>query len=200
MPRDNAWWSISGRLPATLALMAALAACGGGSGGDGKLSANWKGRSNGSPSTGGLSTGATASWCGAGKLLEIMAISGDTGVAVLLYPTDGMKSGTFAMIDPLREPVHAGAAAVAARWPDGEQIVGFRGVTGSATLSVVQGTISGTITGTMVRPGLQPESLAFTGNFSALRADSSAGACPPDSGGKRISHDSVMVPTDTGAR
>ncbi|MEP6474417.1 MAG: hypothetical protein ABJC74_11875 [Gemmatimonadota bacterium] len=181
--------------------MVALAACGGGgSGGDGKLSASWKGRSNGSSATGALNTGATANWCGAGKLLEIMAISGDTGVAVLLYPTDGVKSGTFAMIDPLREPVHAGVAAVAARWPDGEQIVGFRGVSGSATLTVVQGRISGTITGTMVRPGIQPESLAFTGNFSALQADSGTGACPPDSGGKRVSHDSVVVPTDTGAR
>jgi hypothetical protein len=178
-------------------LMAAVAACSGAAGHDGRLSASWKGSAK---TSGTLKTTATANWCAAGHLLEIMGIAGDSGIAVLLYPADGVKSGSFAVIDPLHEPVHTGAAAVAARWPDGEQIVGYRGVKGTATLKVDAGTISGSITSTMLRPGAQPDSVSFDATFSALQADSGIGACPPDSGGKRMHPDSVPAPRQDSAR
>ena len=169
-------------------LMVGLAACNGAEGHEGQMSASWKGSAK---KSGALKTAATANWCAAGHLLEIMGFAGDSGIAVLLYPADGVKSGSFSVIDPLHEPVHTGAAAVAARWPDGEQIVGYRGVKGTATLKVDAGTISGSITSLMLRPGGQPDTVSFDATFSALQADSGVAACPPDSGGKRMHPDSA---------
>jgi len=184
------------RVPAAL-LLASLAGCTGAAGHEGQINASWKGSAK---TSGALKTAATANWCAAGHLLEVMGIAGDSGIAVLMYPADGVKSGTFSVIDPLHEPVHTGAAAVAARWPDGEQVIGYRGVKGSATLKVEAGIISGSVTSTMLRPGGQPDTVTFDATFSALEADSGVGACPPDSGGKRMHPDSALTPRQDSAR
>ncbi|HTO73871.1 MAG TPA: hypothetical protein VMJ30_08625, partial [Gemmatimonadales bacterium] len=162
---------------AGLVLLSVLMSCTPGEGGAGRLTARWKGGDSGQ-----LVAPATGAWCSVGGLLEIMAISGDSGVAVLLYPTNGVKAGSFTVIDPLRQPVHAGGAAVAMRWPSAEQIVGYRGVSGTASLKVEDGKLSGEWTGLLLRPGAEMESLHVSGSFDGIRADSGPAACPPDSG------------------
>lgn len=190
MSKSNIRMPFGGRVHATVfGLLAALSACTGGASGDaGRLTAKWKGGDSGQ-----IATSANASWCSVGGLLEIMAIAGDSGIAVLLYPPDGIRSGSFTVIDPLREPVHAGGAALAARWPAADQIVGFRGVSGKVALRVEGGQLAGDVEGLLLRPGAEAESLHFTANFSAIRADSGPTACPPDSGGRRRSVDSALT-------
>lgn len=182
------------RILGAAALGGWVISCGGSTGG-GSLSASWKGSGK---STGTLATGATANWCAAGHLLEIMAISGDSAIALLLYPAEGVKPGSFAVIDALHQPVRTGSAAIAARWPDQEQILGYRGVSGSATLKVEGEILSGSVTSTMIRPGATPDTLAMTATFVALKADSGVAACPPDSGGhKRADSMAPPVPQDS---
>jgi hypothetical protein len=189
MSNANNSGSTGGRSRAAVfSLLAGLSACSGGVAGDqGRLTASWKGGDSGQ-----FVAPANAAWCSVGGLLEIMAIRGDSGIAVLLYPTEGIKSGTFTVIDPLREPVHAGGAALAARWPAAEQIVGFRGVSGKVSLKVENGELAGNLEGLLLRPGAEAESLHFTATFASVRADSGPAACPPDSGGRRRGVDSTL--------
>lgn len=191
MSKSNIWNFIGGyQRVAVLGALASLAACNaGGTKGQGQLSASWRGGDSGQ-----LAAPATASWCATGGLLEIMAIAGDSGVAVLVYPTDGVRSGTFTVVDPLRQPVHAGGAALAARWPAAENIIGWRGVSGTVHLKVDGGSLAGDMEGMMLRPGPPSESLTFKGTFAALRADSGPAACPPDSGGRHLPRDSATLP------
>jgi hypothetical protein len=172
---------------AVLVVTTTLAACSGGvPGGQSLLSASWKGVDSGQ-----LAAPATAAWCASGGLLEIMAIANDSGVAVLLYPTDGLRSGSFAVVDPLHQRVHAGAAALGARWTSEEAIVGFRGVSGGVRLRVENGSLAGDMDAKMLRPGFSAESLWFKGSFTGVRADSGPTACPPDSGQRRLPADSA---------
>jgi len=189
MFKSNRTISCGGRLrAAAVGLLAGLAACTGSASGDtGRLTASWKGGDSGR-----LAAPANAAWCSVGGLLEIMAVAGDSGIAVLLYPTDGIRSGNFTVIDPLREPVHAGGAALAARWPSADQIIGFRGVSGKVALRVENGQLAGDLEGLLLRPGAEAESLHFTASFASIRADSGPTACPPDSGGRRRSNDSTL--------
>ncbi|HKV76246.1 MAG TPA: hypothetical protein VJN95_17135 [Gemmatimonadales bacterium] len=194
---DNPQSRHSGRrmLAAGLILLSVITGCTGGASGDGRLSARWKGGDSGQ-----LSAPATGAWCSVGGLLEVMAISGDSGMAVLLYPTNGVRSASFSVIDPLRETVHPGAAAVAARWPSAEQIIGYRGVSGTVTLKVENGTLSGEWQGLLLRPGAERESLHVTGHFDGIKADSSPGACPPDSGGRARRPDTTLAPRHDSVR
>jgi hypothetical protein len=172
---------------AALGFMTILAACSGGVPGNSpQLKASWTGVDSGQ-----LAAPATASWCASGGLLEIMAIASDSGVAVLLYPTDGVRSGSFTVIDPLHQQVRAGGAALGARWTTAEQVIGFRGVSGGVRLRVENGSLAGDMEGMMLRPGFSAESLRFKASFAGLRADSGATACPPDSGVRHL-------PTDSG--
>ncbi len=124
--------------------------------------------------TGTASLAATATRCGAGPV-ALMALSGDTGVAIALYPADGPGPGTY--------PVSAGAetasrpaASLGARWLDSSNVAAWRASSGSVTLREGGPELGGSFT-VAARRLDRPDSITLTGSFRGLPV----GPCPADS-------------------
>jgi hypothetical protein len=132
--------------------------------------------------TGRLAAPAVAHWCPDRRLLEITAVQGDSGVALVAYPNANWGSGTFPLFDPLTDTVRRPSAAVAIRWPMLDQIVGYRSVDGLARLTRTQGRISGTVQARLLRSGSSVDTLSVELQLPLLTLDSSVAGCPPDSG------------------
>ena len=64
----------------------------------------------------GFQAPATAEWCDSLNLLEIQAISGDTGLGIAIYPRDSVATGSY----PVRPPAAADSvppsSAIGLRW------------------------------------------------------------------------------------
>ena len=132
---------------------------------EGRLSIRWSG-----PDTTAFSAHAVAEWCASLHLLEIRAISGDTGTGIVLYPTDTVGAGVY----PVRRPERADSAqrpsaALALRWFSKTTIMGYQGDTGRVT---VERTPDGSLAGRFAiggRPLVTGARLAATGTFEDLR-------------------------------
>jgi hypothetical protein len=79
---------------------------------------------------------AVAEWCDSLGMLQIRAMTGDTGVALALYPAERPEPGVY----PIRQPDVADttrppSAAVALRWLSKTAVQGFQGESGSVTLT-----------------------------------------------------------------
>jgi hypothetical protein len=108
-------------------------------GGSGHLDARWTGTEKGT-----ISAPATAEWCGIRKLLEIRAIQGDTGLALVLYPADTIVAGDYRVVDPPKAESLPPAAGVGLRWLTQNAIRGFQGESGAVVLERSQsGALSG---------------------------------------------------------
>jgi len=101
------------------------AACGGGA----SVSLEWTGSD-----TGRAVLPATARRCGAGPV-ELLAMSGDTGVGLTIHGPVPLASGTFPISHPDQAASAPPAAALAARWLDSVEITGYRGMEGSLELT-----------------------------------------------------------------
>jgi hypothetical protein len=149
-------------------------------GDEGRLSARWTG-----PDTAAFSARAVAEWCSSLHLLEIRAIAGDTGMAIVLYPADTVKAGTY----PVRRPDRADttrppSAAVALRWFSKTTIMGYQSDTGRVN---VERTADGSLAGRFAvgaRPLVAGARLTATGTFEDLRIVTAPPTCagrhPPD--------------------
>lgn len=133
--------------------------------------------------TGRLVAPAVAHWCPERRLLEITAVQGDSGVALVAYPNANWGSGTFPLFDPLTDSVRRPSAALAVRWPMLDLIVGYRSVGGLARLTRSPGRIAGTVEARLLRSGSSVDTLSVKIQLPPLTLDSSAAGCPPDSGG-----------------
>ena len=94
------------------------------------LEAQWVGSD-----TGKVVAPAVAEWCDSLRLLEVRAMHGDTGIALVLYPKDSVTPGAYRVVPPERGDSSRPSAAVALRWFAETSIRGFRGDSGSITLS-----------------------------------------------------------------
>ncbi|MEP6572811.1 MAG: hypothetical protein ABJD11_08945 [Gemmatimonadota bacterium] len=152
------------KLQSWLLLTAALELVGCGTGSDGgRLEASW----SGGPDTGRISAPAVARWCAPGHRLEVTAVLGDTGVGVVVYPTDSVRSGTYKVFNPTGAALRPGAA-IAARWFTETAIRGAQGDSGTVTLETDRnGRLSGTVSAaTLGVPGLTKGRMR--GSFSDL--------------------------------
>lgn len=147
------------------ALIAAIACGRGGP----SMDISWTGADTGS-----VSLAASATRCGAGPV-ALLAVSGDTGVAIALYPADGPAPGTY--------PVSAGAEAVAppaaslgARWLDSSNVAAYRASSGSVTLREGVPALGGSFA-VAARRLDRPDSITLTGSFQGVPV----GPCPADS-------------------
>jgi hypothetical protein len=119
------------RLPLPNLLLALLAAACGSTSQDGQLRWTWEGTDH----SGQLVAKATASLCPGTRLLELIASRGDSGVAVLLLPTD-------TTITPGRYPVFSTAigveprpgAMLALRWFSVVEVEGFESLDGEVVI------------------------------------------------------------------
>ena len=144
----------SGLLAGPLILLALASACGGGE----RVVIEWTGAD-----TGEATLNATATRC-AGEF-QLFATSGDTGVAMLIFPAS--KELTQAEL-PVLAPADARqtrpAASVAARWLDSARVDGYRGVKGTVRLTADKQTLNGEFRSQLKREGDQAE-VTLTGQI-----------------------------------
>jgi hypothetical protein len=138
---------------------------------------------------------ATAERCDTLHLIEIRAISGDTGVGLVLYDSGTVGSGTY----PIRHPENADslppAAALGLRWFSKTSVQGFQGASGEvAVRRSAAGELSGTFTA-QARALSGPGKLELTGSFDALRPRPATRGCAPPPPG-----DSTATSGDAAAR
>ncbi len=144
----------------------------------GSLELTWTGSD-----TGKLSGPAVAEWCDSLDLLELRAIRGDTGIALLLYPSDSAAArdsvppGEYPVVPPPRADTTRPSAAIALRWFAETSIRGFRGDKGHVVLeSTGPGPSAGRFTAEL-RSATEGSRLTITGSFKGLTVDTAPAAC-----------------------
>jgi hypothetical protein len=172
------------------AALAGALACSSGDPADsraGSLEAEWIGSD-----TGKLSAPAVAEWCDSLKLLELRAIQGDTGIALVFYPSgsgtrgdsaprpgsaakpdslapgDSVTPGSYPVIAPERADSSRPSAAVALRWFAETSIRGFRGDSGTVVLEAIgPGASAGRFSAHLLS-ATEGSRLTVTGSFKGL--------------------------------
>jgi hypothetical protein len=150
----------------------------------GSLEVEWIGAD-----TGKLSAPAVAEWCDGLKLLELRAIHGDTGIALLLYPSDSVPPadsvapadsvtpGDYPVVPPERADSSRPSAAVALRWFAETSIRGFRGDSGTVVLEATgPGTSAGRFSAHL-RSATEGSRLTVTGSFKGLSVTPAPKGC-----------------------
>ena len=145
----------------------------------GSLQVEWIGSD-----TGRLSVPGVAEWCDSLRMLELSAIQGDTGVALVLYPADSVRAaatlrpGDYPVRPPERADSVRPSSAVALRWFAETSIRGFRGDSGSVVLESVgpAGTVAGRFSARL-RSVTEGSRLKVTGSFTGLTVRPAAAGC-----------------------
>jgi hypothetical protein len=147
-----------------------------------RLELRWKGTDSAT-----VRAPATASWCDSLNVLEIVALAGDTGVAIAIYPRERIGTGAY----PVRPPAAADSlppsSAIALRWFSQTAVRGFQSDSGALSLTrESDGTLSGRF-----RAAAHPVGgrgvLTLTGSFMGLRERPATRGCStaPPPGTKR---------------
>jgi hypothetical protein len=151
--------------------------------------------------TGKLSAPAVAEWCDSLKLLELRAIQGDTGIALVFYPSgsvtradsvprtgsaakpasvppgDSVTPGRYPVIAPERADSSRPSAAVALRWFAETSIRGFRGDSGTVVLEATgPGTSAGRFSAYLLS-ATEGSRLTVTGSFKGLSVTPAPQGC-----------------------
>jgi len=131
--------------------------------GGGHLELRWSGSAHGS-----LKGAATADWCALLRLLEIRLVKGDTGVAIALYPTEALASGTYPVKPPAKTAAPPPAARLALRWPGQTSVRGFQGDSGNVVVErSSKGIVSGRVSA-FAHSATDTGSLKIEGRFREL--------------------------------
>jgi hypothetical protein len=161
-----------GRLLGGLTLMAACSRAEPSPPMGGRLEAQWVGSD-----TGKLVAPAVAEWCDSLRMLEVRAVHGDTGIALVLYPADSVTPGRFPLVSPQRRDSARPSAALAVRWFAETSIRGFRSDSGAVRVTALgPGTGSGTF-GARLRSATEGSLLRLTGSFQGLTVDRAPAEC-----------------------
>jgi hypothetical protein len=120
---------------------------------------------------------ATADWCDSLNLLEILAMSGDTGIAIAIYPREGIATGSY----PVRPAATADSlppsSAIGLRWFTQTSVRGFQGDSGVLSLTrEADGTLSGRFKAA-AHPVTGKGPLTLTGSFDGLRERPATRGC-----------------------
>jgi hypothetical protein len=141
----------------------------------GHLEADWTGAD-----TGKISAPATAEWCEGQRLLEIRAIRGDTGFALVLYPPVILSPDTYPVRAPAGSDSAVPSARVALRWFGATTVSGFQGDSGAVVLERAD---SGELSGTVVARAISVVNnsrIAVTGAFQDLTVVDAKRGCIPE--------------------
>ena len=146
-----------------------------------------------------FSASATAERCDTMHLIEIRAISGDTGLGLALYDSGTVRPGSYPIRLPGGADRVAPAAALALRWFSKTAVQGYQGDSGHVTLRrAANGDLSGTFRGT-ARSFNASARLGLTGSFDGLRIKPAARGCVPPPRDSTASPQDSMVPGDSTA-
>ena len=146
-----------------------------GSGRGAELSVRWRGKSAGA-----MTFPATLNWCPVTRIGVLEALSGDSGVALLLYERDSLTAGPHPVVGPdLSTAAPKPAASVVMRWlrmsPD-TALTGFRSESGTVRVQFAGSKASGDINVRM--RGVQgTDTLVVTGTFTAVPVATTAKGC-----------------------
>lgn len=170
----------------------------------GALEVDWVGTD-----TGKFSAPAVAQWCDTLKLLELSAVHGDTGIALLLYPpdsiaqSDSVAPGDYPVVPPQRADSVRPSAAVALRWFAETSIRGFRGDSGRVTLAATApGQRAGRFSAHL-RSATDASRLTVTGSFTGLTVTPATPDCagrppaePDEAGDEEAGEEESDEPAD----
>ena len=141
----------------------------------GRLDARWTG-----PDSGQMSAPAIAEWCPGRRLLEIRAVHGDTGLAMVLYPLDTIDADTYRVVSPAGADSLAPSAAVALRLFSPTAIKGYQGDSGNVVLKRSgSGALSGSVEARS-RSVINGELLRITGKFRDVAVMPQTRGCLPE--------------------
>jgi len=150
----------------------------------GSLDVEWTGAD-----TGKLSAPAVAEWCEGLKVLELRAIQGDTGIALVLYPSDSIPPadsiapaasatpGDYPVVPPERADSSRPSAAVALRWFAETSIRGFRGDSGTVVLEATGPAASAGRFSAYLQSATEGSRLTVTGSFKGLSVTPAPAGC-----------------------
>ncbi|MBA3443589.1 MAG: hypothetical protein H0T58_01870 [Gemmatimonadales bacterium] len=143
--------------------------------GAGRLEARWTGADSGR-----LAASTTAEWCGERRALEIRAVQGDTGLAMVLYPLDSIEADTYLVSQPEAADSLAPSAGVALRLFSTNSVQGYQGDSGSVVLTQSSsGELSGRLA-VSARSVVNGRPLTLTGKFQGLVVMPQSRGCGPD--------------------
>jgi hypothetical protein len=140
--------------------------------GGGSLALEWTGAD-----TGKLAAPAIAEWCDSLRLLEVRAIQGDTGIALVLYPTDSVAAGKYPVFRPDRADNRRPASAVALRWFAETSIRGFSGDSGTVVLQAIGPAAMAGRFSAHLRSATEGSRLSVTGSFQGLSVAAASAGC-----------------------
>jgi hypothetical protein len=123
------------------------------------LEARWVGSDSGK-----IVAPAVAEWCDSLRLLEVRAVHGDTGIALVLYPADSLTPGPHRVVPPERGDSTRPSGAVALRWFAETSIRGFRGDGAGSFVARLRSTTDGS-------------RLHITGSFRGLTVHPASPEC-----------------------
>jgi hypothetical protein len=138
----------------------------------GSFHASWVGHD-----TGKLDARPRAVFCQEGNRLELMAVQGDAGIGLAIYPDSEVHTGTYDGFDPEADTVPRPGVAGAARWFTEREIPAYQSDWGTLELTSVGATLAGSFALHMHRPTGEGDSIMLNGRFSGVIP----GPCPADS-------------------
>jgi hypothetical protein len=148
-----------------------------------RLKVSWTGSD-----TGGFETPAVAEWCDSLRVLEIRAIRGDSGLAVVIFPRDTVRPDSYPVLLPERADSARPSAGVGIRWFAETAIKGFQGDQGSVVVEQAGERVTGRLRARM-RSVTDGSRLELEGRFQSVRVGPATRGCvprpephPPDSG------------------
>jgi hypothetical protein len=156
------WWLLRGARPATAQAD------------PGTLSVNWRGAFRGA-----TVLPARLNWCPVNRTGVLEAISGDTGVAVVVYEENALTRGPHAAVMPgVSSVLPRPGASVVMRWPrDSSALLSFTSQSGLVELRPVGTLVSGTLSIRM-RATSGSDTLTLAGSFTDVPVTAMAVGCP----------------------
>ena len=136
------------------------------------MAVRWTGSKNG-----GITASATARWCAADTLLEVIAVRGDTSVGLALIAQDSTGAREYPVNEPRTFTPGRPQALVAIRLLKEFELEGYDAVSGKVT--VTQGgarTLSGTLDVRML-PVVGADTFRLTGAFERIPVTTAVGVC-----------------------
>ncbi|MEP7176103.1 MAG: hypothetical protein ABI860_06080 [Gemmatimonadales bacterium] len=120
---------------------------------------------------------ATAERCDSSTMLQIVAIAGDTGIGIALYPSDSNLAAVYTVRPPSLADSAPPAGAVGLRWFSQTSVQGYQADSGQVSVTrAPNGALSGRFKAT-ARAITGTGRLTLAGSFDDLRARRAARGC-----------------------
>jgi hypothetical protein len=139
------------------------------------LAVRWHGKYRG-----GMALPARINWCPGTRRGVLEAVSGDSGVAIVLYERDSLTSGAHVIASPdMAASIVAPGATAVMRWMRADRdtaVTGFRSQSGTVRIQFAGGTGSGELSARM-RSSTGTDTLVLEGAFLDVPVITTAAGC-----------------------